>query len=565
LNNVTYNGIGQVTGTTLGNGVGESYGYDANRMQFSSQTATQSGGSTGGLMNLTYSYQAAAGQTGAGSTAGNAGQLMTIGGTIGGVTESAGYSYDDLGRLVTSNQTSNTASAQRRFAYDRWGNRTGVWDATSGGNQIQVITLQQSGGAPTNRIASVTSSTTVNYTYDASGNVTNDGVHAYQYDAENRVASIDGGATASSSYDQQNRRYKKTVGSSVTHYLWQGSQILAEHNGSTGAVLIDYVYSGSRMIAKVASGTTQYLLSDRLSERLVLDTNGNVLGRQAHLPFGEDFGESGSQEKHHFTKYERDTDSGTDYALNRQFAQGVGRFMRVDYEAGSTANPQNLSRYSYSGDDPVNRVDPLGLEWECVCGHLPGEESVHAGDVGMELSGALECDCIWAQEGGGREGGQRTCPVAPLTPISGPDAQAFEADGNRVDTTHLTRDMQTAVACFQQAIEAGGGTLTITSAWRPLAYQQHLREVWDKHMALRNNNQPECRQTKAQVDREFESHGLIANVGARPAAHSDHTQGIAIDANIRGLPAGINVDEIGAACALRRTVQGDPVHWALRP
>ena len=41
------------------------------------------------------------------------------------------------------------------------------------------------------------------------------------------------------------------------------------------------------MIAKVASGSTQYFLSDRLSARLVLDSSGNVSGRQGHLPFGE--------------------------------------------------------------------------------------------------------------------------------------------------------------------------------------------------------------------------------------------------------------------------------------
>ncbi len=193
-----------------------------------------------------------------------------------------------LGRLVTSNQTSNGSSAQRRFSYDRWGNRTGMWDATSGGNQIQSITLQGSGGIPTNQIASVTGEkSTVNFTYDAAGNVTNDGVHSYTYDSENRIVSVDGGSTASYAYDHQNRRYKKTIGSTVTHYVWQGSQVLAEHNGSTGAVLTDYVYSGSRMIAKVASGSTQYFLNDRLSTRLVLDSSGNVSGRQGHLPFGE--------------------------------------------------------------------------------------------------------------------------------------------------------------------------------------------------------------------------------------------------------------------------------------
>ncbi|MEK6288220.1 MAG: hypothetical protein AABO57_21080, partial [Acidobacteriota bacterium] len=176
VSGVTYNLAGQVSGLqmTPGGAVSQSYGYDAHRLQLTTQTATK--GATS-LMNLTYGYQASAGQMGAGSTAGNASQLMSISGTINSTTESAAYTYDNLGRLVTSNQTSNGASAQRRFAYDRWGNRTGVWDAISGGNQIQSITLQQSGGAPTNRLASITSGSTVNYTYDAAGNVTNDGVH----------------------------------------------------------------------------------------------------------------------------------------------------------------------------------------------------------------------------------------------------------------------------------------------------------------------------------------------------------------------------------------------------
>jgi len=366
LSSVTYNGIGQMTGTTLGNLVTESYGYDSNRMQLTSQTATQSGGPANGLMNLTYGYQASAGQMGAGTTAGNAGQLMSISGTIGGVTESAAYTYDDLGRLVTSNQTSNASIAQRRFAYDRWGNRTGMWDATSGGNQIQSIALQQSGGAPTNRITSVTSGSTVNYSYDAAGNVTNDGVHSYGYDSENRIVSVDGGSTASYAYDNENRRHKKTIGATVTHYVWGSSQVIAEHNGSTGAVLIDYVYSGSRMIAKVASGTTQYFLSDRLSVRLSLDSSGNISGRQGHLPFGEDFGESGTQEKHHFTSYETDPETSSDYAINRQYIQNVGRFMRVDPKAGSASSPVSLNRYSYVINDPINASDPFGLEYDPV-------------------------------------------------------------------------------------------------------------------------------------------------------------------------------------------------------
>ncbi|HLG14570.1 MAG TPA: hypothetical protein VJH03_08725 [Blastocatellia bacterium] len=120
LSGVSYNVAGQVTGDTLGNGVTEVFGYDTNRMQLTSQKAGTASPYTN-RMNLTYSYQATAGQMGAGSTAGNASQLISVSGTINGTSESAAYTYDNLGRLATSNQTSNASSAQRRFAYDRWG------------------------------------------------------------------------------------------------------------------------------------------------------------------------------------------------------------------------------------------------------------------------------------------------------------------------------------------------------------------------------------------------------------------------------------------------------------
>lgn len=352
VSGIGYNSAEQVTAWTLGNSVVEGFGYDTDRLQMTSQSATR-GGNT--LLSLNYSYSALAGQNGAGSTAGNAAQLMSVSGTINGAAESAGYAYDLQGRLATSSQTSNGASAQRRYAYDRWGNRTAAWDAVSGGNQIQTVTLQQSGGVPTNQIATVNA---VGFSYDAAGNVTNDGSHSYTYDAENRVVSIDGGA-AQYGYDHRNWRVKKIASGATTHYVWEGGQVLAEHNGA-GGNLVDYVYAGGKMIAKVASGSTQYFISDRLSVRMTVDSSGNVIGRQAHLAFGEDFAESGIQEKHHFTSYERDGESGLDYGVNRYYGRSPGRFNSVDPLRGSVTNPQSLNRYTYGANDPINQVDPDG-------------------------------------------------------------------------------------------------------------------------------------------------------------------------------------------------------------
>ncbi|MEK6289585.1 MAG: RHS repeat-associated core domain-containing protein, partial [Acidobacteriota bacterium] len=82
--------------------------------------------------------------------------------------------------------------------------------------------------------------------------------------------------------------------------------------------------------------------------------------------FGEEGGTSGTSEKHRFTTYERDNETSTDYATNRQYSQGSGRFNRPDPIGGSATDPQSLNRYAYSGNDPINLIDPSGLASETV-------------------------------------------------------------------------------------------------------------------------------------------------------------------------------------------------------
>jgi len=120
---------------------------------------------------------------------------------------------------------------------------------------------------------------------------------------------------------------------------------------------------GGRLYKKTGA-TTQAFLSSIFSMRLTLSSIGAVAGRQSHLPFGEDFAESGAQQKQHFTSYERDSETATDYAVNRQYNQGVGRFMRPDPASKSCdfKRPQSLNRYAYAKNDPINAFDPLGLD-----------------------------------------------------------------------------------------------------------------------------------------------------------------------------------------------------------
>jgi RHS repeat-associated protein len=148
--------------------------------------------------------------------------------------------------------------------------------------------------------------------------------------------------------------------------VWEGGQVIAEHNGSTGAMLAEYIFAGRKMIAREGGYSGRiFFLQDRLSIRATItDGNGNIQGRQSHLPFGEDLVGTGTTDKHRFTSYERDSESGTDYAVNRQYAQRLGRFMRPDPARCSNEIrvPQSLHRYSYVLNDIVNRLDPDGLD-----------------------------------------------------------------------------------------------------------------------------------------------------------------------------------------------------------
>jgi RHS repeat-associated protein len=68
-----------------------------------------------------------------------------------------------------------------------------------------------------------------------------------------------------------------------------------------------------------------------------------------------------------FTTYERDAESGNDYAMARYDVNRLGRFASPDPLAGSAGDPQSLNRYAYVRDDPVSLVDPLGLTGELTC------------------------------------------------------------------------------------------------------------------------------------------------------------------------------------------------------
>jgi RHS repeat-associated protein len=143
---------------------------------------------------------------------------------------------------------------------------------------------------------------------------------------------------------------KKVSAAGTTWYVWEGGAVIAEYGA-----------------APVGASNIRYYHPDRLSTRMITDSMGAVVGTQDHLPFGEDAGVTGENEKHRFTNYERDAESGTDYAVNRQYANSTGRFLQVDQVLGDLTDPQSFNRYSYTVNDPISFADPDGLQYQSIC------------------------------------------------------------------------------------------------------------------------------------------------------------------------------------------------------
>ncbi len=286
---------------------------------------------------------------------------------------SRSFAYDSLNRLATMQETSGNAEGCKpgssptnpytlSWTIDPWGNRTNQTPSAGTCSFSQTVNSQnQLVGPP--------------YQYDAAGNMTNDGNHAYFYDAENRLVQVDGGNTAIYVYDAYGHRVRSTVSGTSRDYVYNSDSVVAEWYSSCNCWGMGYVYANGSPLAQYANSTTYFAHKDHLgSTRLLTGMDHSIYDNMDYLPFGEQIA-GGSGTTHKFTGDERDAETGLDHTWFRQYSSQLGRWMHPDpagLAAVDLANPQSWNRYAYVGNNPMNYVDPLGLT-DCPQGKTCGD------------------------------------------------------------------------------------------------------------------------------------------------------------------------------------------------
>ncbi|WP_295433562.1 PKD domain-containing protein [uncultured Thiodictyon sp.] len=273
--------------------------------------------------------------------------------TIGGVTSTDGYGYDDAGRLV---EVRKDGVVQTTWGYDDNGNRTQVngLEVAHYDDQDRLLDYQGADYAYTANGELLTKTQGANvtrYGYDVLGNL--------------RQVTLPGGTVIDYLTDGKNRRIGKKVNGVLTQGLLYQDQLkpLAQLDGA-GNIVSRFVYATRVNVPDymIKGGTTYRIITDHLgSPRLVVNTaTGVAVQRMDYDAWGtvlldnnpgfQPFGFAGGL-------YDRDT--GLVRFGARDYDAGVGRWLGKDL-IGFGGAQTNL--YVYALDDPLNFTDPTG-QW----------------------------------------------------------------------------------------------------------------------------------------------------------------------------------------------------------
>ncbi len=260
--------------------------------------------------------------------------------------------------------------------------------------------------------------TSESFSYDDDGNRESSALWDYGWDGRNRLvrartktwASAPEGWDLAFDYDAEGRRFKKVVtryedgepvDHKVIHFVWDGWDLVYErHSDGNGNPLLERKYvwgldissshggaggAGGLLLMRETRGQTTsdyYPLFDGSGHVVGLaDATGNLVAEYWWGPFGELIRASGEMADanpwRYATKY-YDVETGLYYFGHRYYDPVTGQWLNRE----PLGEDESLNLTSYCHNDPVNKVDVLGLKEQVIAGSAP----VYATDPNDPLS-----------------------------------------------------------------------------------------------------------------------------------------------------------------------------------
>lgn len=187
----------------------------------------------------------------------------------------------------------------------------------------------------------------------------------------------------------------------IRHFGLRSFQLRALLSTSALVVLVIGGLAACDRVVNISLGDGYFYHNDHLETPLmVTDSEGEVVWSVDFDPFMEIYSENNPDEiiqNFRFPGQYYDAESGLHYNMHRYYSPSTGRYITPDpiiknnpdmaalFISFLSINPQRFSLYSYVQNNPVNRIDPLGL-LSCV-GHWQKK--------GWNRLFNITCVCYW--------------------------------------------------------------------------------------------------------------------------------------------------------------------------
>ncbi|WP_413569919.1 RHS repeat domain-containing protein [Bdellovibrio sp. HCB117] len=339
---------GRLSGTVIGNSpnnIGDTFSYNS----FGELTGYDAKYGTNSILAYTLNRDAL-------------GRVASRTETVGGVTDTFEYTYDDVGRLT---EVKKNSIIQSTYGYDTNNNRvsgnvgsqtiTASYDAQDRITSYNVFTyVHNTNGEMISKTNTLTGETTT-FTYDSFGNT--------------KTVTLPNSDVISYYYDGLFRRVAKKVNSTlIKRWVYMDQLRVAAELDGAGNLQKRFVYASKSNVPDymVMSGSSYRIVSDSLgSPRLVVKvSDGSVLQKVTYDEFGRVLSDTNSGAipfKFAGGLYDEDTHLIRFGA--RDYDPSIGRWLSKDpilFLAGDS------NVFGYVAQDPVNSIDPSGLYEICT-------------------------------------------------------------------------------------------------------------------------------------------------------------------------------------------------------
>lgn len=338
-----YDKTGKRTTLTLPNGAAAKYTYDV----------------SGKLTSLIHTSSTGTIIASSAYTLDRVGNRLTASGMNGGNT----YSYDAVYNLQSALPGGNADYGPEEYTYDLMGNR--------------LAGPKPHGNYAYNQENQLITKNAQLFAYNKNGNLitheTDTTTFDYAYDYENRLTEVlkDRSGTETTTqykYDPFGRRIEKKVinatGAITTNYVYDGQNIIFEYDNETGLEKSRYIH-GPKVDEPLAmvrgdTNTHHYYHADGLGSIIAItDKDQQVVETYTYSAFGVVKGEgNGIRNPYRFAGREWDAEAGLYYYRARYYDPKTGRFISKD----PIGFAGGINLYAYVGNNPINRIDPFGLQ-----------------------------------------------------------------------------------------------------------------------------------------------------------------------------------------------------------